>query len=192
MKRPGMSLAEVLISIGILGLVITVGAAALTSVSRVIGAEAAASYVTLGAGRIFGPLDDLLRQGVRVQSQYPATGVPQVVTGENALVFTVPSLQANGAISATTFDTIVVTRNTAIAGNPRLIMTVHPDETLPSTRRAATEVIATNVEGVYFRYNASSYVNATSLTATIRLARSERNQIKRQLFILHAALNNHP
>jgi hypothetical protein len=71
-------------------------------------------------------------------------------------------------------------------------MTVHPDETLPSTRRAATEVIATNVEGVYFRYNASSYVNATSLTATIRLARSERNQIKRQLFILHAALNNHP
>jgi hypothetical protein len=164
---------------------------AYTATGRIVGHEVTRSAVVLGSGRVLGPLDELLRQGMNVEAQYPPTGPATITTGDDALVFSLPSLNATDALVPTSKDYVTVFRDTAITGNTRLIMTVYPDPSLPSTRTSGSTVLATNVESVYWRYPTVVPTDANVVTTTIRLTKNGRNQTAHQTVILNSTLRNH-
>ena len=191
MKRPGLTLPELVVSIFITGLVVSAAITAYLTVGRIIARESAKSMITLGSGRILGPLDELLRQGINIEAQYPPSPeVATVTTGTDALVFSVPSLNASGDATDAAKDYITVVRDTSLANNARLLMTVYPDATLPSTRVAGTTVVATNVLDLYFRFSAVNPTDTTEVATTVRLARTENGQTSTETLLLSSLLRN--
>lgn len=189
MKRPGLTLAEFVVTLVVIGIVVTVIGAAYLSVTRIFQQESARSGITLGTGRVLGPLDELLRQGGTIVAQYPISGSPTVTTGTGALVFSIPSL-IGGDLSPTELDYVTLERDTAITSNPRLIMTVYPNQTLPSERTSQTVVIATNVSDIYFRYSMIDPTASPDVTTTVRLTRTQSGRTLSETIILHSTLRN--
>lgn len=186
MKRPGLTLPEMMISIVVIGIVMVVCVGAYLTTAKVVRRESDRSTVTLGTGRVLGPLDTLLRQGRAIVTQYPpAPGVATVTTGTDALVFTVPSLVGSTLTDANDYITLV--RDTTVVENPRLIMTVYPDAT--SSRTAGETVIATYVADLYLRYPDIDPTAAENLTITVRLNKGTSSETAETL-ILNATLRN--
>jgi hypothetical protein len=182
-----MTLAEMVISITIIGIVSVMATAAYVATVRLAQSEQTKSRVTLGAGRVLGPLDELLSQGVAVLSQYPISGAATVTTGTRALAFSIPSLDVNDESTVDTVDLVTVVLDTSISGNTRLLATIYPNAV--STRPAETIVVATNVLDVYFRYGVPAPTSSTVVGVTMRLKRAPGAS---QTLAISSTLRNHP
>lgn len=191
MKRRGLTLPEMVVSIAIMAMVTTVVITAYVAAGRIVGREIIDSSVVVGSGRVLGPLDELLRQGIDVEAQYPPTGAALVATSDQALVFSVPSLDSGGNVSDTYKDYVTVALDNSISGNTRLLMTVYPDSGLPSSRTNTQTVIATNVAAIYWRYPTVIPTDANLVTTTLRLSRGSQLAVSQQTIILNSLLRNH-
>lgn len=192
MKRRGLTLIELIISISILVLVTLVTANMYITTGRFNSDEQARTLVGVEASRLMSKLDDLLRQGQAVLAQYPPLPATATYTTDvDELVFSIPSLMSDGSLSSAKTDTAVVYLD--ISGGSRVLMLrVFPDTTSPnpSVRSDATYSVATNVSSFYIRYDQAVPTAATSITITTVHARTSNQKTFYQPAILSALFRN--
>lgn len=194
MKRHGVTLIELIIGISILVLVTLVTTNMYITTGRFNNDEQARTLVGVEASRLMSKLDNLLRQGQTVLAQYPPLPASATyTTGVGQLVFSVPSLMADGSLSSAKTDTAAVYLDTSNASNYILMLQVFPDTTSPnpSVRPAVTYRVATNVSSLYIRYDQAVPTAATSLTITTIHTRNSGGKTFYQAAILDASFRNH-
>lgn len=191
MKRSGISLAETVISLFVIGIVIVISLTAYTATGQFTSDEEARIVTGVEASRVLGELDELLRQGTTVSTQYPSTGAATYTTDASTLIFAVPSI-INGDPSQTKTDTVVARMDTTDSSNKKLVLQVIPDLTAPaSTRAAQTRTLMARVSDAYFRYNQAAATGATEVTTTVSTTRTLRGRTFTQTIMLNATLRNH-
>lgn len=190
MTRRGVTLVEMIMTITVMAIVLSVVIPAFLMTGRVVSNEITQAGLVVDSGRLLGPVDELLRQGKDVVAQYPPLpSAATVETGSSALVFTVPSI-VGGDLDETAVDYVTLVRDTTIADNARLLLTVYPS-TSPASERPANEyAISKYVSDLFFRYPSTDLASINALTVLVRTSQQARD-LKTQTILLNATLRNH-
>lgn len=185
----GLTLIELLVSMTILGLIVVVVGNLFISTTRLGNDEQRRIDVGESAGRVLGPLDEILRQGKEVVAATVVNGVTYT-SSSTAIVFTLPSLDSTGSPIADSSDIAVIYRDTSIAENPVIRLIVNP---LSGTFRPSQNTsVADYVKDLYIRYTADNPTTAQAATLTVQISKNLRLQTYTRTNILYAVFRNHP
>jgi len=189
MIRRGVTLVEMIMTIAVMAIVMSVVIPAFLMTGRVVSNEISRSELVVDSGRLLGPVDELLRQGKDVVAQYPTSGAPTVTTGSDAMVFTVPSI-IGGQLDETSVDYVTLERDTTLTDNARLIMTVYPSSSPASERPATVSAISKFVSDLYIRYPTTDLAEVNAVTVLVRSSKMARD-LSTQTILLNSTLRNH-
>lgn len=184
MTRRAVTLVELLVSIGILGIIVIVVGNLFIAAGRYAAAEQSRIDVSEGVSRVFSTLDRTVRQGKAILASSGAD-----TTSGTTMVFSLPSIDASNNLSATLIDTVVISVDSSDPNNKKLRMTITPDAT--STRPAVDQTIVDHVQDVYFRYTSDTPRLATGVTMTVAVTRTILNRSFTQINIINLILRNH-
>lgn len=181
-KRSGLTIVELLISLSILAVILTIIFNVFISSSRFSSQELQRINVGENAVRSFSTVDSYLRQGKAVVGTFST-----YTTGGTTLILSLPALLAGGALDPIKTDTGVLYFD---QGSHQLKLLLAPDAA--STRPAGTSTLAESIRDVYFRYNSDTPTNATVITVTIIASQTVGNRTFQQTNILQETIRNHP
>lgn len=193
MIRRGLTLAELTISLALLGLIAVVAVNIYVSAGQLSKDELLRIDVGASANRALSTVDRLIRQGRSVMASAVDNSVTYT-TGDTTLVLTAPSI-VGGATTATS-DTIIVFLDATDPSNGLLkaitVPYVDADPAKNSTRPGGTSILASGVKDVFFRYNDADPTLATAVTVSLRTTGSAAGKTRTQATLLYATLRNHP
>lgn len=185
--RRGMTLAELLIGIFVMGIAGWIVYDVYVSAGRFSGSEQNRIEVDVSANRVLTVMDQWLRQAKSVLAQYPTSGPPTYTSGNSAIVLALPTMLVNNTLHATATDIAVFYQDGA-----RLKLLIDADESASSTRQDGTREITTNVKDVFFRYNTVAVTSATTATVLLRTERTVLSAPYIQTAMLNITFRNHP
>jgi type II secretory pathway pseudopilin PulG len=186
--RPGTTLIELLITILVLAIIVTIVGNVYIGSSRFTRDEQLRIDVGENAARIFSTTDQTLRQAKAVLANASLSGT-NYTTDTDTLVFSLPSL-VGGQPSPVEIDTGVIQVDTSLPDNPRLRLLIEPDAT--SEREAADRILIEQVKDVYFRYTSPIPTNSTVVTVTVTIEELVNNRSFSRANLLYASFRNHP
>ncbi len=187
--RPGTTLPELLVSIFVIGLIVVVVGNLFVGSSRFSREEQFRIDVGENAARVLSTMDETLRQAKNILVSATVSGT-NYSTGTDTLVFTLPSIQPDGQLSATAIDTAAIVLDPSVAGNTRLLLKLDPDAS--STRPAADRPLVEHIKDVYFRYTTPTPSNATAVSVIVMTGQIINNLEYTRANILSIVLRNHP
>lgn len=188
-KRHGLTLIELLISIGIIGIVVVIVGNIFINTSRFGSDEQLRIDVGESASRVLGPLDEILREGKEVLASTVINSVTYT-SDTNTVVFTLPSLDVGGLTIAGSSDIAVIDYDITDASNPIVRLLVEPAS--DTFRPAQNSRIVEHVKDLYIRYTAETPVTAQALTLTVQITKDIRDRTFTRTNILYAVFRNHP
>lgn len=193
MKRPGLTLTELLISMFIMSIVSLVVVNIFIASGKLTKNEQVHIEVGGNAARIYTSMDGPLREGKAVITSvvYNST---TYTTDEDTLVFTVPSIV--GGNTTNTTDKIIFYVDTANPNNKIIKRVVIPyvDVSVPannSTRTGGVSTVATGIRDFYLRYYHSDPTLAQTISATITTSQTSNSRNITNAAILYATFRNH-
>lgn len=189
MKRRGITLVEMLITLVILGMIVVVVASLFIGSGQFASDERARIDVGISASRTLGPLDEILREGKEVLASAIVNSTTYT-SDHDTLVFSLPSINSGGATDAANSDTAVITVDTTNPDNTVLRLLIDPAS--GTYRPANQQVILENIKDVYFRYSNDTPASAQSVNVTVQISKNLRNRVYTRSTILYAVFRNHP
>lgn len=189
MKRPGLTFIELLISLSVLGLIITVASSLFISTGQFSSDEQLRIDVGESAGRVIGPLDQILREAKIVVASAIVDGITYT-SDENTLVFTLPSLDSNGATIANADDIGVITLDPTNPNFQTIDLFIRPGN--GTFRAAQSGSVVEHVKDLYIRYTDDVPENAQAATLTVQVTKQVRGRTYTRSNILYAVFRNHP
>lgn len=183
--RKGLSLIELVISLGIFALIVLVVTNIFIGVFRFNKQEQSRILVGDEATRIFSTIDETLRQGKSILTNATISGTTYT-TSNTTVVLTWPSLIA-GSPSATETDTVVLTYN---ASTKQIQQIISPDPS--SSRTANSGIVMTDAADAFFRYTTDDPTQSTALSLIVLPTATVGQQSFTQPAILYETLRNHP
>lgn len=144
-KLNGFTLVEILIGVAAAGVIGSILIAFLTQNSQIYTQQNTKVNQGLELNNAFTEIEDTIKSGGSVVSQYPPTGQAQHTTGLNTLVINIPSINAQGAVIQNTYDYIVLYGDAKV-----LRKKVFPDPA--SSREEMNTVLSTKLSKLEFKY----------------------------------------
>jgi prepilin-type N-terminal cleavage/methylation domain-containing protein len=144
-KLKGFTLVEILIGVAAAGVIGSILVAFLTQNSRIYTHQNTKVNQGMELNTAFAEIEETIKSGGSVVSQYPATGQATHTTGLNTLVISVPSINAQGAVLQNSYDYVVLYPDAKI-----LRKKVFPDAA--SSREQVDTVLSTKLSKLEFKY----------------------------------------
>lgn len=157
---------------------------------RFVTAEQVRIDVSEKSSRLLAGLDETLREGRAVLASATYNSVTYT-TGDDVVVLSTPSLMADGSLSLSETDTVIVHVNTNDPQN-KTIDRIISATGVGSTRTTGAISIVQNIKDVYFRYHSDTPTLSTVVTATVTVTGTANNRPFTTAMILNATLRNHP
>lgn len=186
----GVTLVELLVGIGIMSIIVLIVVNLFISSGRFSSAEQLRIDVSEKAARVLSGLDETLREARAVITSANYSSVTYT-TGDTTVVLTTPSLLADGSLSLSDTDTVIVYRDTSDPDNIALRRIIAALGT-GSTRTTGSTTLVQGVKDVYFRYTTDVPTETTVVSATVTTETSVNNRPFTAAMILNATLRNHP
>lgn len=186
----GVTLVELLVAIGIMSIIVLIVVNLFISSGRFSSAEQLRIDVSENASRVLAGLDETLREGRAVITSATYNSITYT-TGDTTVVLTTPSLLADGSLSLSNVDTIIVYRDTTDP-NAITLRRIIAAVGVGSTRTTGISTIVQGVKDVYFRYTTDTPTEATVVSATITTEKVVNTRPFTAAMILNATLRNHP
>lgn len=175
-RMRGFSLVEILIGVSIASVAGVILISLLSQNSSLVSDQNVKINQGLEINTARPLIDETLKAGSSIVSQYPATGSPTYTTGTESIVLSVPSINAQGLTINNTYDYLVLFKD---PDNPRVLKKKLIVDPL-STRSSEDRVLLTKLSSIQFTYLNSSgqeisptqaskiryIVNVTDLVAT--------------------------
>lgn len=150
MNERGLSLVEVLIAMAIS---VIVGALLLVIIVNSAGLfykESSKVGQGIGVNNALSQISQTIKNSTGVVSSY-ISGATIYTSGPAQLVLKIPSIDSSGNIIANTYDNFVF-----FLDQDKLRFKSFPDITVPSSRKAADQILSLNVKSVLIQYLSSA------------------------------------
>lgn len=189
MKRPGLSLTELLVSITIMSIIILIVSNIYIGSGRFVTAEQSRIDVGENASRALSTLDAVLRTGKAILASTIYSGTTYT-TGDQTLVFTSPSLLSDGTLSLTDDDTFIVYLDSTDPAHQRIRL-ITAGLGASSTRTTGTIDLVQGVQDLYFRYTTDDVTGSTTVAVTITTQTTINKLPFTKALILNVTFRNH-
>jgi len=196
MKRHALTLTELLITIGILGIVGLIVLQIFISTGQFYSDEQLRIDVGENADRLLGNLDAILRQGKTI---LPSASYQSVVytTNETNVVFNIPTLMSDQTLSLVNNDTIILHLDSSEPTNLNIKQIIIPytnlsQPELSSIRPAGEKVVTSGIKDIYFRYTSDDPTLSRTITVTATAAKTVRGRTFSQAVVSYITLRNAP
>ena len=188
-RRPGLTLVELLVSIFAMGLIFLIVTNIYIGTGRFTSAEQTQIDVGTSASRTLSTFDRTLREASDVLTSVVYSGTTYT-SGDTTLVITTPSTLSDGTLSLFAADTEVLYLDTSVANNYQIKLITAALGT-GSTRTTGVTTITDGVQDLFFRYNTDDITAASQVTATVRFTKTNGGRTYSNISILNATLRNH-
>jgi Tfp pilus assembly protein PilW len=172
MRTRGASLLEISVSIGIASMVFAIVGAIFIAQGRYFAIEDAIAQTQYNAFQVIDTAGLYVLSASSVLGSRTINGT-DYTTGTSTLVVRLPSLDASGAILASTYDYIAI--GVSATDPTRFVVDIDADAN--SVRRDATRLPAALVDKLIFRYNAVDPTAATAIELYVRTRKDARGQV---------------
>ncbi len=185
MKRRGISLVELVVSVMIMAILVLVVVNIFIGVSAFSRAEQGKILAGDNVTRTFATLDQTLLQAKSILSSATVNSTGYT-SSSTTVILTIPSI-VSGSASATVSDTAVITWDSS-SGLLYLITAADAS----SSRTSGTTILTTGVSDVYFRYPTDDPSGSTAVTAVVITASTVNGKTTNQQAVLYVPIRNHP
>ena len=163
--RAGLTLPEVLIGLGLVGIVAVLVASVMFAHFRLFTNQSTTIDISSQNKIALAEIANQIRQSQAIATTCANNRCPQDTTGSSVVVLQLWALDAESEPQASAYDYIVLRQDPQ--DNTKLIRKIYPDTT--SLRQTGTQVIAIQLSptGLQFAYDNADVTQASEVTATV-------------------------
>ncbi len=190
MKQTGLTLMEILVSIGLLAIAGLLLVSTFVNSSGLFLKESVQVAQGLDVNTAFTELKDSIRESTSVVATFQIGQSPTYTSGNEHLILSLNSIDGSGNIISTSYDYYVYYKEGA-----RMKLKTYPDA--GSSRYAKDQVLIDNLETLKFTYLDSSTppqavtpVSATRVRTSIKLSQKAGADIQQRIATTEAIIRN--